>query len=75
MLDRAQHLRLFLIGSGDSQEDTATVISNTKVRQELNYHPIDSERLLRAVREGSQFELNDKQRDAFRSVFGRYRRP
>jgi hypothetical protein len=73
MLDRSQHLRLFLIGSGDSQEDTAVVLSDTQVREELNYHPINSERLLRAVREVSQFELNAQQRDAFRSVFGQYR--
>jgi hypothetical protein len=73
MLDRAQHLRLFLIGSGDSQEDTAAVLSNTQVRQELNFHPINSERLLCAVREVTQFELSYKQRAEFRSVFGRYR--
>ena len=73
MLDRDQHLRIFLIGSGDSQEDTAVVLSDTQVRQELSYHPINSERLLRAVREVSQFEFSANQRDEFRSVFGRYR--
>jgi hypothetical protein len=73
MLDRANHLRIFLIGSGDNQEDIAVVLSDYQVRRELNHHPINSQRLLCAVREVSQFELNDKQRDAFRSVFGQYR--
>ena len=73
MLDRSQHLRLFLTGSGDSQEDIVAVLSDTQVRQELNYHPINSERLLRAVREVTQFELSDTQRDTFRALFGRYR--
>ena len=73
MLDRSQHLRIFLIGSGDSQEDAVAVLSDYQVRKELNRHPIDSQRLLCAVREVAQFELNDKQRDAFRSVFGQYR--
>jgi hypothetical protein len=73
MLDRAQHLRLFLIGSGDSQEDTVAVLSDAQVREELNYHPINSERLLRAVREVAQFEFSYKQRSDFRFVFGQYR--
>jgi fido (protein-threonine AMPylation protein) len=73
MLDRSQHLRLFLLGSGDSQEDTAAVLSNIEVRKELNFHPINSERLLRAIREASQFELDARQRDTFRALFGRYR--
>jgi hypothetical protein len=73
MLDRSQHLRLFLIGSGDSQEDTAVVLSDTQVREELNRHPINSQRLLCAVRDVAQFELSAKQRDDFRSVFGQYR--
>lgn len=73
MLDRSQHLRIFLIGSGDSQEDAVAVLSDAQVCKELNCHPINSQRLLCAVRDVAQFELNDKQRDAFRSVFGQYR--
>jgi hypothetical protein len=73
MLDRSQHLRIFLIGSGDSQEDAVAVLSDYQVRQELNRHPINSHRLLCAVREVAHFELSAKQRDDFRSVFGQYR--
>ena len=57
MLDRSQHLKLFLIGSGDSQEDADLVVSDWWVREELNRHPVKPKRLLTAVRQVSHFKF------------------
>jgi hypothetical protein len=73
MLDRPQHLKLFLTGSGDSQEDAATVAADERVRKELVRHPINVERLLRAVRRVSHFKFDSTQQNAFVQLFGRYR--
>jgi hypothetical protein len=73
MLDRSQHLKLFLVGSGDNQEDAATVAADERVRKELNRHPLNWERLYKAVRRVSRFKFNSSQQDAFMQLFGRYR--
>jgi len=57
MLDRSQHLKLFLTGSGDSQEDADLVVSDWWVREELNRHPVKPKRLLTAVRQVSHFKF------------------
>jgi hypothetical protein len=73
MLDRSQHLKLFLTGSGDSQEDAAVVVSDKRVQKELNRHPLNTERLFKAVRRVSHFRFNSSQEDEFVFLFGRYR--
>jgi len=70
MLDRAQHLKLFLIGSGDTQKDAERIVSDKWVREELNQHPVNPERLLWVMRRVSQFAVSTHQ---FLKVFGRYR--
>jgi len=75
MLDRQHHLKLFLTGCGDSQEDADAVAADKRVRKELDRHPLDSERLLKAVRRVSHFEFGPFQADEFLAVFGRYRSP
>lgn len=70
MLDRSQHLKLFLIGSGDSQKDADKIVSDKWVREELSQHPLNPERLLWVMRRVSQFAVNKNQ---FFRVFGRYR--
>jgi hypothetical protein len=73
MLDRSQHLKLFLTGSGDAQEDVDAILADTWVQKQLNRHPIDWERLFAAVRRVSDFEFNSAQENAFMWLFGRYR--
>jgi len=74
MLDRSQHLKLFLSGSGDdNQEDVDAVLTNTRVLKELNRHPINWERLFKAVRRVSHFKFNSAQENHFMQVFGSYR--
>jgi hypothetical protein len=73
MLDRSQHLKLFLTGTGDTQEDTDVVLSDKRVQKELDRHPVNSERLLKAVRRVSHFEFNSYQEYQFLFLFGRYR--
>jgi hypothetical protein len=73
MLDRHQHLKIFLTGSGDTQEDAEAVVSDKRVQKELDRHPIKSERLFKAVRRVSDFEFNSAQQDEFLFLFGRYR--
>jgi len=73
MLDRSQHLKLFLIGSGDNQEDAAAVISDKRIQKELSKHPVNWERLFKAVRRVSHFEFSSAQKDSFMQLFGRYR--
>jgi hypothetical protein len=70
MLDRAQHLKLFLIGSGDSQKDADRIVSDKWVREALNQHPLNPKRLLWVMRRVSQFCV---QEDEFLKLFGRYR--
>ena len=70
MLDRAQHLKLFLIGSGDSQKDVDTILSDQWVREELDRHPLNPKRLLWVMRRVSQFRVQENQ---FLALFGRYR--
>jgi len=73
MLDRSQHLKLFLTGSGDSMEDADLVLSDEFVQDELDRHPVKPDRLFKAVRRASHWtELNSKE-DQFLFVFGRYR--
>jgi hypothetical protein len=73
MLDRSQHLKLFLTGSGDDQEDVDVVLADKRVQKQLNRHPVDWERLFKAVRRVSDFEFNSAQQNAFMWLFGRYR--
>ena len=73
MLDRSQHLKLFLTGSGDTQEDATTVVKDKWVQEELNRHPLNPERLFWVVRRVSHFEFNPIQENQFSLLFGRYR--
>jgi hypothetical protein len=73
MLDRSQHLKLFLSGSGDGQEDVDAVLADTRVQKQLNRHPVDWERLLKAVRRVSRFKFDSAQQNSFMHLFGRYR--
>ena len=73
MLDRVQHLKLFLTGSGDSQEDADLVVSDWRVREELNRHPVKPKRLLTAVRRVSHFKFYSSLENQFCWLFGRYR--
>jgi hypothetical protein len=73
MLDRLQHLKLFLTGSGDSQEDADAVISDKRIQKELNKHPVNWKRLFKAVRRISHFEFSSAQQNSFMHLFGRYR--
>jgi hypothetical protein len=50
MIDRSYHLKLFLAGSGDNQEDVDVILSDTLVQKELDRHPVNSDRLFKAVR-------------------------
>jgi hypothetical protein len=74
MLDRSQHLKLFLSGSGDdNQEDVDVVLTDKRVQKELNRHPVNWERLFKAVRRVSHFKFNSAQEDHFMWMFSRYR--
>jgi hypothetical protein len=73
MLDRSQHLKLFLTGSGDSQGDVDVVLTDKRVQKELGRHPVNAERLFRAVRRDSHFKFNSAQENHFMWVFGSYR--
>jgi hypothetical protein len=73
MLDRSQHLKLFLTGSGDSKEDADTVLSDKRVQKELNRHPVNWERLFKVVRRVSDFKFNSAQEHHFMWLFSRYR--
>jgi hypothetical protein len=73
MLDRAQHLRIFLIGSGDTQEDVGVVLGDKRVQKELGRHPVNWERLFKAVRRVSHFKFDSAQENHFKWVFGCYR--
>jgi hypothetical protein len=61
MLDRSQHLELFLTGSGDSREDAHAVLSDEWVQEELDRHPIKPERLFIAVSRVSHFKFTSSQ--------------
>jgi len=73
MLDRSQHLKLFLTGSGDNQEDSDAVLSDRRVQKELDRHPVNPCRLFKVVRRVSHFELNSAQEDHFMWLFNQYR--
>jgi hypothetical protein len=73
MLDREQHLKLFLSGSGDTEEDVAVVLSDVRVRKELDRQPVNAPRLFKAVRRVSHFSRLIGLEDQFMVVFGRYR--
>ena len=73
MLDRSQHLKLFLSGSGDGQEDVDVVLADSRVKKELNRHPVNWERLFKAVRKVSRFKFDAVQEMHFKWVFGSYR--
>ena len=73
MLDRPQHLKLFLTGSGDTQEDAEVVVSDKRVREELHRHPIKIDQLFKAVCRVSHFEFSSVQQAQFGRLFGRYR--
>jgi hypothetical protein len=66
MLDRSQHLKLFLIGSGDNQEDIDVVLTAKRVQKELNRQLL--------IGTGFRiFKFNSAQEDHFMWVFSRYR--
>jgi len=73
MLDRSQHLKLFLTGSGDSEEEAGIVLSDQWVQEELDRHPLNPERLLWVVRRVSHFAFSSAQEHQFFWLFGRYR--
>jgi hypothetical protein len=73
MLDRSQHLKLFLVGSGDNQEDVDVVLSDKRIQKELVRHPVNAERLLKAVCRASHFKFNSAQENSFMWLFSRYR--
>ena len=73
MMDRGQHLKMFLTGLGDSQEDARTVVTDAHVRKQLDRHPIKAYRLLKAIRHVSHFEFSPAQENEFVWLFGRYR--
>jgi len=73
MLDRSQHLKLFLTSSGDNQEDVDVILSDTRVQKELDRHAVNWERLFKAVRRVSHFKFNSAQKDHFMWLFSRYR--
>src|SRR5215813_12982539 len=72
MLDRQQHLKLFLTGSGDSQEDADRVVSDERVQEELNQQPVNTGRLINAIRQVSKFRFPE---DQFLVLFSRYKSP
>src|SRR5258708_24558013 len=73
MLDRSQHLKLFLTGSGDGQEDVDVVLVDKRVQNELNRHPVNWDRFFRAVPRVSHFKFNSAQEVHFMQLFGSYR--
>jgi hypothetical protein len=70
MLDRAQHLKMFLVGSGDTQKDADRVVSDKWVQEELNRHPLNPKRLLWVMRRVSQFCVPEND---FLRLFWRYK--
>jgi hypothetical protein len=71
MLDRSQHLRLFLTGSKCSPEEVTRILSDESVNFEVNQQPVDAVRLLKAVNLAAPNISLEEQ--AFLAVFGRYR--
>ncbi len=72
MLDRSQHLRLFLIGSGCSRENADLIAVDKCVQSELNQQPVNAPSLLEAVNLASNFTLSSEQEFQFLALFGRY---
>ena len=73
MLDRSQHLKLFLIGSGDSEKDADAVVADKWVQEELNRHSLRPERLLWVIHRVSRFKMYSSLESQFFRVFGRYK--
>ena len=73
MIDRHQHLKLFLTGSGCGRDNADLILSNARVWFALNQQPVNALGLLEAVNQASQFTLNRKQESEFLALFGRYR--
>jgi hypothetical protein len=73
MLDRSQHLKMFLTSSGCGRDNANLILSNARVWFVLNQQPVDALGLLEAVDRASQFTLNREQESEFLAVFGRYR--
>lgn len=73
MLDRSQHLKLFLTGSGVFSAVTETVISDKRVQKELDRHPVNAGRLFKTIRRLSRFKFSSSQEDDFLFLFGSYR--
>jgi hypothetical protein len=72
MLDRSQHLRLFLVGSGCSREDADRISVDKCVQVVLNQQPVDAQWLLEAINRASQFTLSREKEPEFLALFGRY---
>jgi hypothetical protein len=73
MLDRSQHLKLFLTSSGCGWQNADFILSNARVWFVLNQQPVNALGLLEAVNQASEFTLNGEQELKFLALFGRYR--
>jgi hypothetical protein len=73
MLDRSQHLKLFLTSSGCGWQNADLILSNARVWFALNQQPVNALGLLEAVNQASEFTLNPVQEREFLALFGRYR--
>jgi len=71
MLDRLQHLKLFLSGCNVPQEDIKIVLDDMGVRSLLGTHPMNTVRLLKLIEDITPLDEHCKQQ--FSTVFGRYR--
>jgi hypothetical protein len=72
MLDRTQHLRIFLAGSGCSRDNADRISVDKCVQVVLNQQPVDAQWLLEAVNRVSPFTLSREKEPEFLALFGRY---
>jgi hypothetical protein len=71
MLDRMQHLRLFLTGIGCDEIVVEIVVSDPEVKKQLDKHPVDVDNLLTTI--SRSYQLSAVNRQQFKYVFERYR--
>jgi hypothetical protein len=70
MLDRLQHLRIFLTGSGCDKDKVNSILADEYVQSELNRQPVNPLALLEAMNRVSTITV---ERHQFSALFGRYR--
>jgi len=70
MLDRLQHLRIFLIGSGCDKDKVNSILADEYVQSELNQQPVNPLALLKAMNRVSKITVEQHE---FSALFGRYR--